>query len=112
MAKAMSQTMWIVIGALVILVVALVVLTIFTGGVGKAGALSRFRENCQLQWKSSCSSLCAMPITWTIPVLVKEGDQAGQMKSCDQELPGTNCQGSEFKCNTPAPTSGPVVASR
>ncbi len=111
MARGMSQTMWIVIGALVILVVALVVLTIFTGGVGKAGALSKFRENCELQYRSSCSSLCTMPITWTIPVLVKEGSQAGQMKSCDQELQGKNCQDPEFKCNTPPPAAGPVVAS-
>lgn len=110
MVKGLSQTMWIVVAALVILVVALVVLSIFTKSAGNVGVLAEFRKNCELNARATCASLNTMPIDWEIPKpFGKDSNNNIIVKSCADELGRSS---SQFGCGTgtPAGTSGPVVA--
>ncbi|MBI2675041.1 MAG: hypothetical protein HYX24_01175 [Candidatus Aenigmarchaeota archaeon] len=68
MAKGISNTMWLVVASLVILIVALVILTIFSKSIGNIPV--QFVQNCRLSATASCSSLGVLPIDWQIPKAV------------------------------------------
>lgn len=96
--------MWIVVAALVILVVALVVLSIFAKSAGNVGVLAEFRKNCELNARATCASLNTMPIDWEIPKpFAKENNQI-ITRSCADEL---GRSASSFDCTTS--TAPPTV---
>jgi len=90
--KALSTTILIVVSAVVILVAALVVLTIFGGGMGQVSTLTKFKNNCLLQAKTSCSSLGTLPPTWDLEVSV-----GGKVTTCQKETQCNDCKCSSLK---------------
>ncbi len=98
MAKGITNTMWVVIASLVILIVALVVLTIFSGGLRPIQPLTSFAGNCQVQARTSCQSIGILPVNWEIPVPVNDGGQQ-KLMSCRQAVSGSPPSG-EVGCAT------------
>ncbi|MFH1444956.1 MAG: hypothetical protein ABIF08_00560 [Nanoarchaeota archaeon] len=70
MRKGLSQTLYLVVVAVVLLIVALVLLTIFNIGIGPVGGLTEARNNCNLQGKSSCQATGVLPINWEFETIV------------------------------------------
>jgi hypothetical protein len=83
--KGMSMTLTIIVAAVVILVTALVLLTIFGTGITPISTLSEARNSCGLQGKQLCLSTGNLPPTWSL----KTVNVAGEMKSCN-EICGDN----------------------
>jgi len=65
----MNTTLAVVVSAIVILITALVVITIFSGGINQVGSLTNARSICQTQASSSCRSTNSLPLTWNIPTV-------------------------------------------
>lgn len=74
----MNITLTVVVAAIVILITALVVLTIFGGGMGQVGTLAQAETICKSQCESTCQATNRMPLTWNIAT-VRQGTE---MKSC------------------------------
>lgn len=75
--KAMSHTLYLVVAAIVILVTALVVLTIFWQGVTPAMGIAEAKSICQTQAVTSCTTFGQMPPTWHVENMkVLEGGKA------------------------------------
>lgn len=106
--KGMSTTLWIVISAVVIVVVALVILTIFGSSMGGVSNVVEFRRNCEMVGRTSCSATGFLPLTWTQNVKVGNTET-----SCYAELGGQAVFGDassphcpdEWKVTTQSPTS-------
>jgi hypothetical protein len=83
--KGMSATLWIVVSALVLVIVAIVVLTIFGTGMGPFSTITDFKNNCITQGKATCASSGFLPLSWDRKVRVGNED-----KSCADvvEVPG------------------------
>ena len=77
----MRMSLELVVIAIVILVVALVMLTIFSTGITPIGALTDFTNNCRNAGKLSCETTGAAPFTWASDVNV-----AGEITSCQAKL--------------------------
>ena len=89
--KAMSQTMYLVVAAIVIMVTALVVIVIFWQGVTPAIGLTEAKSMCQTQATISCTSMNQMPPTWNVEnVKIKEGSST-YTTSCSK-VPGVTGQ--------------------
>jgi hypothetical protein len=92
--KAMSHTLYLVVAAVVILVTALVVLTIFWRGVTPAIGIAEAKSICQTQAVTACATFGQLPPTWHVQNMrVVEGEVAGD-KSCSQimiEDTGSDC---------------------
>ena len=83
MKKGMSATLMIVVTAIIVLIIALVLITIFSGSITPLASLAQSKNNCRVQAESTCPSTGALPATWGIASLkVPDSDQ---LKSC-QEL--------------------------
>jgi len=88
----MNTTLAVVVSAIVILITALVVITIFSGGIGQVGTLTNAQSICDTQAASSCMSTKSMPITWKIPtVSIRNADGSSAPKACS-EVPGVKGQ--------------------
>ena len=85
--KAMSTTLVLVVGAVVILVTALVLLTIFGSGITPLGSLSNFQNQCRISGESSCETTKQLPLTWSISVSVGDSKE-----SCESALNCKTCQ--------------------
>jgi len=70
----MSMTLWIVISAVVIVVVALVILTIFGSSMGGVSNIVEFRKNCEMVGKTSCGATGFLPLTWDQKVKVGDDE--------------------------------------
>jgi hypothetical protein len=81
--KGMSMTLWIVISAVVIVVVALVILTIFGSSMGGISNVIEFRRNCEMVGRTSCGATGFLPLTWSQNVKVGNSET-----SCYAELGG------------------------
>ncbi len=80
--KAMSQTLYIVVAAIVILVTAVVVLVIFQLGMQPAVGLTEAKSLCLTQATLSCKTYNKMPPTWNVPnVKVTVGGKT-ETKAC------------------------------
>lgn len=66
MQKGMSDTLAVVVAAIVILITALVIITIFSGAIGPVGGFAEARNNCELQARTTCTSTGGLPETWNI----------------------------------------------
>ena len=67
--KGMSTTLNVVVTAIVVLIIALVLITIFSGAITPLASLAQARNNCMVQGKTTCDSTGALPITWEIKSL-------------------------------------------
>jgi hypothetical protein len=88
--RALSATLVIVISAVVILVAALVVLTIFGQGTAPLATLAEARNFCRVQATPICESIGQMPFTWKVPSVNYEN----KIQSCDEIFNG-NCRCAE-----------------
>jgi hypothetical protein len=75
----MNTTLAVVVSAIVLLITALVVITIFGNTIGNFGTLSNANSICETQARSSCSSTGMMPITWNIATVK---DNQGNPQTC------------------------------
>ncbi|MBI4175858.1 MAG: hypothetical protein HY518_01530 [Candidatus Aenigmarchaeota archaeon] len=84
MARGIEQGLMIAVAAIVILIIALVVLTIFGIGLKPIENISSFRNNCMIAARSSCLA-GALPINWQNNVQTDNGPT-----SCASEC-GNSC---------------------
>lgn len=77
----MHTSLVIVVAAIVILITALVLVTIFGVGIGQVASITQAKNNCITQALASCRATNALPITWDYPMSVTEGGQQTQ-QSC------------------------------
>jgi len=88
----MRMSLELVVIAIVILVVALVMLTIFGGGMQQFGPLVNARNTCNNAGKWSCQTAGRAPDTWAIGQVGPEGE------TCAQLLPACRCTDSQWLC--------------
>ncbi|MFH1294752.1 MAG: hypothetical protein ABIH90_02305 [Candidatus Aenigmatarchaeota archaeon] len=84
--KGLSQTLWIVMAAVVVIVIALVMLTIFGGGIAPITTLTEFTNQCKNTAAISCQTTGLMPLNWNAQVNI-----GGSLKSCASELSEMSC---------------------
>jgi hypothetical protein len=101
--KGMSTTLVIIVSAVVILVTALVLLTIFGTGIAPVGSLAEARNNCELQGRQLCITTGQLPPTWTLKTMNLNGVMTSCDDVCTQGSAGNNCVQSspgvyEFSC--------------
>jgi hypothetical protein len=89
----MRTELELVIIAIMLLVAALVVLTIFAGGMRPFGDITSARSSCLNSGKSSCETSGVSPFNWATKSIMKPD---GTYTSCAELLNvwGTCCQGS------------------
>lgn len=100
--KGISQTLWIVISAIVIIVVALVVLTIFGGGIRPITTIGEAISVCQTSCTATCSSVGIPPITWNAPT----ANVNGVAQSCSKVAGTCTCPSSTAAGGTTPPGTG------
>ncbi len=81
--KGLQTTLWIVIAAILALIIALVLLTIFGGSVASFSTLTDATNFCRNQCQISCSAIQQPPLGWS----ANKVKVAGDTKTC-QELVG------------------------
>ncbi len=62
--RGISETLWIIVAAIVIMVTALVVLTIFSSGISNFTTLSQAAAFCETQGRASCGATGQLPPSW------------------------------------------------
>ena len=85
--KGMTMTLTIIVAAVVILVTALVILTIFGSGIANVSSLAEAKVHCQTVGQASCSITGSVPPTWMANT-VKQGNV---MKSCSEICTASTC---------------------
>jgi len=99
----MNITLTVVVSAIVILITALVVITIFGGSMGNIATTTQGKSVCEASCTSSCRSLGVPPITWNAETV---RDANGNPTTC-QALAGTcTCTGSNAPAETPSSSGG------
>ncbi len=83
--KALSQMMWLMVAAVVVIVVGLVMLAIFTNVLGNNPFID-IKNRCIINGKSSCRAANALPVDWAAEV-----GPAGAKTSCQELLKHTTC---------------------
>jgi hypothetical protein len=97
--KALSTVLTIVIAAVVILVAALVILTIFIQGTSPLASLAEAKNFCRTQATPICETTGNMPFTWDIPSV----SVGGVLKACsDSEVLGDKCECVLAEANDPS----------
>jgi len=91
----MNITLTVVVSAIVILITALVVITIFGSGIGQVGSLTEATALCKTQCDSTCKATGSPPMTWGSPTVK---DETGP-KSCEELLNGATCYKSAGTCS-------------
>ncbi len=78
----MRVSILIVVSAIVILVIALVLLTIFSSGIGNIYTIAGAQSQCAQIGRSTCASAGTLPANWAIPTM--RVNEAGQtvLRSC------------------------------
>lgn len=90
--EGISQTLWIVISAVVIIVVALVILTIFGTNIRTVTSLAEVDSLCSSLCQVTCggrTSGTALVITWSVPMYQVTGET--RLYSCAERLK-TDCR--------------------
>lgn len=90
----MNTSLEIVVMAIILLVVALVLLTIFGSGITPVANLTSFQNSCRISGKVSCEGGGIQPVTWAQQVTI--GNVA---KSCENLMAWATC------CQAPATNS-------
>lgn len=83
--KGLSQVMWLLVSAIVIIIVGLVMLAIFTNVLG-TNPLLDFKNQCELKGRSSCRAANSLTEDWPLEVNI-----GGTMTSCQDQLGYTTC---------------------
>jgi len=78
----MRMSLELIVVAIIILVVSIVVLTIFGGGISQFGTATDARSNCLNQGKWSCETSGSMPAGWDTIHVYREGDDTTKWKTC------------------------------
>jgi len=91
----LTTTLWIIIGAVIVVVVALVLLTIFGRGMLGITSLADFRKNCEVTGRASCQTVSYLPLTWEVNTPIDN-----KPASCATEWSCTSCD----TCNWPTPS--------
>lgn len=92
--KGMSQTLYLVVAAMVILVTAVVVIAIFFRGVGPATGIAEAKALCMTQATTACLTFDQMPPIWNVQNIKVTGETSEQ--SCAQVV-GVSCTCNENK---------------
>lgn len=97
--KGMSQTIGIVVAAIVILITALIIITIFGSGISPIADYSARRNVCLQMASTSCASYGRLPNDWYAPVQYREGSEV-KTGSCAQMegLVNCRCEANTLKC--------------
>ena len=88
----MRISLELVVIAIVILVVALVMLTIFSQGMLQLGPITTAKNNCNRIAVSTCSATGTVPSTWTTDRVGPNGE------TCAALLPGCMCIDNQWPC--------------
>ncbi len=83
----MNTTLAVVVSAIVILITALVVITIFSSGITQVGTLSQAKTLCSTQYITMCQSTGQKPVTWDI----KNMNVNGVIQSCAEAASSCTC---------------------
>ncbi|MCD6590624.1 MAG: hypothetical protein J7K72_01495 [Candidatus Aenigmarchaeota archaeon] len=78
----MRLSLELVVIAIVILVVALVVLTMFGGSMGHLGTLTAAKNNCMRTGEFSCKSTGNYPSGWTTDKVGPNGETCSELVNC------------------------------
>jgi hypothetical protein len=85
----MNITLTVVVAAIVILITALVVITIFGSSMNQVGTMAQARAYCEATCQASLKSTGGIPITWDVPN-VRVGDSATPVACSDSKV-GATC---------------------
>ncbi len=89
--KGLSTALVIVVTIVVLLVVALVILSLFGGTTARLGDLTKFRNQCVLEFSTSCTATGNPPPTWSLPREIVEGGETIS-KTCAAEFSTARCE--------------------
>ena len=95
--KAMSQSLYLIVAAVVILVTAIVILAIFFNIIPLATGITEASSICQTEASVSCASFGQMPTTWNVQNRDVSVDGTVSKMSCSQIVKKKT--GKECKCN-------------
>jgi len=87
----MNITLTVVVSAIVILITALVVITIFGGSMGNIATTTQGKSVCEASCTSSCRSLGVPPITWNAETV---RDANNKLTTCQALAGNCECTGS------------------
>ena len=85
----MNITLTVVVAAIVILITALVVITIFGSGMTNVGSIAEAEAFCKTQCEAACRTTSGIPITWSVNNINKNGVPT----SCQAEVGTATCSG-------------------
>ncbi len=88
MRRGISETLWIIVAAIVIMVTALVVLTIFSGGISNVSQFTAAKSTCVTQYTVSCKTTGQAPASWQAKTV---RDENGVLTSCSVVASGCLC---------------------
>jgi galactitol-specific phosphotransferase system IIC component len=97
--KGMSATLMIVVTAIIVLIIALVLITIFSGAITPLASLAQAKNSCQVQAETTCTSTGGLPATWSISSL-KVPDDA-DLHSCQELWACNSCSACQSKWRIP-----------
>jgi len=78
----MRVSILIVISAIVILIIALVLLTIFSQGISPVGTLTGAQSQCAQIGRSTCAATGTLPANWAVPSMRVNINGQPQWVSC------------------------------
>jgi hypothetical protein len=102
--KGMSQTLYILVAAIIIVVTAVVIITVFIQGVQPAIGLSEAKSLCQTELAVSCSTFGQVPATWN----VQSKNVDGGYQSCAQITGTSSCPSDYSPSGSNNPAGGSV----
>jgi hypothetical protein len=85
--KGLETTLWIVIAAILALIIALVLLTMFGTSVASFSTLTDANNFCNNQCQISCKTLQQIPLGWATNKIKVAGD----VKTCQDIVGSCNC---------------------
>ena len=80
MKKGMTQTLQLVVAAIVVLIVALVLLTIFSGGIRQVATMTEARALCGTEGATTCATAGSLPVSWSVAMWYVQAE--GRTVSC------------------------------
>ena len=101
--KAMTNTLYLAVAAIVILVTAVVVLAIFLPAVNIASSLTQASTICQTEYTTSCATFEQEPPTWNIQNKNVKDRETTKKMSCAEIIDKTLscvCENKVLKCTT------------
>ena len=104
----MNITLTVVVAAIVILITALVVITIFGGGIKQVGGIAEAESMCRSSCESACRATGRPPITWEIPTV---RDPSGETVSCKSLVGDCKCDGTGSGSGSPDTDGSDCMAS-